>query len=122
MKSPRRSPGARLRLVLEPEVELGPGKAALLEAIESTGSISAAGRSLGMSYKRAWSLVEALNGYFDTPLVSTTKGGRTHGGAVLTPTGKRVLTLYRRMERRASEAIRGEVRALRKLLPGVAPE
>jgi molybdate transport system regulatory protein len=121
MKAGNRTTGARLRIVLEPEIALGPGKADLLEGIEATGSIAAAGRGLGMSYKRAWGLIEAMNADFGTPLVRTTKGGRTYGGAQLTPTGKRVLTLYRRMEARAGEAIKGEMRALRKLLP-IAPD
>lgn len=111
-----RTPGARLRLVLEPEVAIGPGKADLLDGIEATGSIAAAGRRMGMSYKRAWTLVEVMNGDFATPLVSTTKGGRTHGGAALTPVGREVLTLYRRMELRAGEAIEGDMAALRRLL------
>jgi molybdate transport system regulatory protein len=110
-------PGPRLRVVLDPGIAIGPGKADLLEAVEATGSISAAGRSLGMSYKRAWSLIETLNGYFGQTLVQTSKGGKSHGGAELTPTGKRVLTLYRRMEARAREATRNDMRALRKLLP-----
>ncbi len=116
MKVRNRTTGPRLRIVLEPEIALGPGKADLLEGIETTGSIAATGRSLGMSYKRAWSLVETMNGDFGTPLVHTRKGGKTYGGAGLTPTGKKVLTLYRRMEERASDAIKGEMKALRKIL------
>lgn len=107
--------GARLRIVLEPEIALGPGKADLLEGIEAKGSIAAAGRSLGMSYKRAWGLVEIMNGYFRTPLVATTKGGRSHGGAELTPMGKKVLALYRRMEAQAGAAVKSELKTLQKL-------
>lgn len=116
---PRQDPplGPRLRIVLEAGVAIGPGKADLLEAVEATGSISAAGRSLGMSYKRAWTLIETMNGDFGQSLVRTSKGGRTHGGAELTDTGRTVLTLYRRMEERAREATRGDLKALRKLLP-----
>lgn len=110
-----RKTGPRLRIVLEPEIALGPGKADLLQGIDATGSISAAGRSLGMSYRRAWKLVEIMNQDFGTPLVATAKGGRSHGGAELTPTGRKVLSLYRRMEARTDEAIRGEMRALRRL-------
>lgn len=116
MKPGNRITGARLRVVLEPGIALGPGKADLLEGIESEGSIAAAGRRLGMSYKRAWCLVESLNADFGTPLVRTTKGGRSHGGAALTPTGKKVLTLYRRMEARAAGAVEDEMKALRSLL------
>ncbi len=116
---PRQDPplGPRLRIVLEAGIAIGPGKADLLEAVEATGSISAAGRSLGMSYKRAWTLVETLNGDFGEPLVRTSKGGKTHGGAELTATGRKVLTLYRRMEDRAREATKSDLKALRKLLP-----
>lgn len=115
MRIRNQTTGARLRIVLEPDIALGPGKADLLEGIESTGSIAAAGRNLGMSYKRAWGLVEELNTDFGTPLVHTTKGGRNFGGAELTATGKKVLSLYRRMEERAGAAIQGEMKALRKL-------
>ena len=115
MKPRNRTTGARLRIVLEPEIALGPGKADLLEEIEQTGSIAAAGRAMGMSYKRAWSLIEEMNVDFGTPLVHTTKGGKSYGGAGLTPTGKKILTLYRRMEEKAGEAIKGEMKALRKL-------
>ena len=120
MKGRNQTKGARLRIVLEPEIALGPGKADLLEGIATTGSIAAAGRGLGMSYKRAWGLVEELNGDFATPLVHTSKGGRSHGGAELTATGKKVLTLYRRMEERAGTAIKGEMRSLRKLLGDIS--
>lgn len=116
MRTRNLTTGPRLRIVLEPQVALGPGKADLLEGIERTGSIAAAGRGLGMSYKRAWTLVEEMNGDFGAPLVQTTKGGKAYGGAALTPTGKKVLTLYRRMEARAGEAIKGDMKALRKLL------
>lgn len=120
MKAGNRQVGARIRIVLEPEVALGPGKADLLESIEESGSIAAAGRRLGMSYKRAWVLVETMNGDFGTPLVRTSKGGRSYGGAELTPTGKKVLTLYRRMEERAGDAIRDEMKALRKLRTAIS--
>lgn len=120
MKPRNRTTGARLRIVLEPEIALGPGKADLLQGIEQTGSIAAAGRAMGMSYKRAWSLIEEMNVDFGTPLVHTTKGGKSFGGAMLTPTGKKVLTLYRRMEEKAGDAIRGELKALRKLLPDIS--
>lgn len=115
MKPRNRTTGARLRIVLEPEIALGPGKADLLDGIERTGSIAAAGRAMGMSYKRAWGLIEEMNEDFGAALVHTTKGGKSYGGAALTPTGKKILTLYRRMEQKAGRAIAGEMRALRKL-------
>lgn len=120
MKLGNRTLGARLRVVLAPEVALGPGKADLLDAIRQHGSIAAAGRSLGMSYKRAWSLIEGLNSDFGTPLVHTTKGGKSFGGAELTATGERVLSLYRRMEERTGSAIENDLEAMRKLLADIS--
>lgn len=86
---------------------VGPGKAMILEQIAKHGSIAAAGRSMGMSYKRAWSLIETLNGMFHEPLVNSSRGGPAGGGASLTETGVRVLALYRDIETqcvRSSEA------------------
>lgn len=91
-------PRLRLRIMLAPGQWLGPGKADLLEAIADTGSISAAGRRMGMSYKRAWGLVEGLNEMFGAPLVAASRGGAAHGGAGLTDLGAEVLALYRRAE------------------------
>ena len=84
----------QLRIFLS-TTRLGPGKADLLEQIAATGSISAAGRAMGMSYKRAWSLVEEMNAAFSSPLVLSARGGSGGGGASLSETGERVLTLYR---------------------------
>jgi len=114
-----RTTGARLRIVLRPDVALGPGKAALLDSIQETGSIAAAGRRMKMSYKRAWSLIETLNRDFGTPLVATSKGGKSFGGATLTETGSRVLALYRSMERRTQESIQEDFHALQRLLPDI---
>ncbi|MSQ18157.1 MAG: LysR family transcriptional regulator [Betaproteobacteria bacterium] len=113
-----RAPLARLhlRIHLGPEVALGPGKADLLEGIEATGSIAAAGRQLGMSYKRAWVLVDTMNACFRTPLVAAAKGGKTGGGAALTPLGAQVLTAYRRMQERAARAVTDDVDRLRRHL------
>jgi molybdate transport system regulatory protein len=90
-----------IRIDLEPEGRIGPGKIALLERIEAAGSISAAGRDLGMSYRRAWLLVEALNGLFDGPVVTTQTGGSHGGGARLTALGRELVTSYRGLEREA---------------------
>ncbi|HMA14508.1 MAG: winged helix-turn-helix domain-containing protein [Bacteroidota bacterium] len=120
MKAGNKQAGSRLRVVLEPDVAIGPGKADILEGIKETGSIAAAGRRMGMSYKRAWSLVEAMNRDFAQPLVRTSKGGRTHGGTELTDTGAKVLALYRNMESRAEAAIAADMKALRKLLADIA--
>jgi molybdate transport system regulatory protein len=84
------------------EIGLGPGKTDLLEAILRTGSISAAARSLGMSYRRAWLLVATMNRCFRGPLVSTSRQRRR--GAVLTDDGRRVLELYRAIEKQSMDA------------------
>lgn len=107
-----------LRIDLAPGTQLGPGKAMLLEKIAETGSIAAAGRSMGMSYKRAWYLVDTLNGYFHAPLVVSSKGGKAGGGAALTPLGAQVLALYRRMETTAIAATRADLDTLRSLVRG----
>ena len=88
----------RLRLNGSRGVVMGPGRADLLDYIAQTGSIAAAGRRMGMSYKRAWSLVESLNTTFHHPLVETAKGGAGHGGAKLTPLGQELLAAYRALE------------------------
>lgn len=106
----------KLRVLFDPDVVLGPGKAELLEGIRDTGSISAAGRRMKMSYKRSWDLVEAMNGYFRSPVVETSKGGSGGGGARLTPFGEQVLALYRQIERRCMDAVGDELAALRKQL------
>ncbi|MEA3220264.1 winged helix-turn-helix domain-containing protein [Immundisolibacter sp.] len=84
-------PRLRLRLDLAAGISFGPGKAALLQGIAETGSIAAAGRRIGMSYKRAWQLVDGLNRDFAAALVSTSRGGAHGGGAALTPLGAEVL-------------------------------
>jgi len=117
MKAGNQTTGARLRIVLSPDVAIGPGKADLLQGVERTGSIAAAGRELGMSYKRAWSLIEAMNAQFGQPLVTTTRGGNRRGGAELTELGRKVLNQYRAMEAKTAKAITKEMSALRRLLP-----
>jgi molybdate transport system regulatory protein len=108
--------GPRLRVVIEPDIAIGPGKADLLEAIRDTGSISAAGRKLGMSYRRAWLLVDELNQHLGAPVVEAQTGGAKGGGAALTATGREVLDRYRNMEAACREAIAGDVQALRNLI------
>lgn len=108
-KKPRHIvPGPRLRVLFGASIAIGPGKADLLDAIVRCGSISAAARSMGMSYRRAWLMIDALNSAFTAPLVSTAVGGGHGGGAELTEFGRSVLDRYRRMEYRASSAIAGE--------------
>lgn len=122
MKAGNKTAGARLRIVLEPDIAIGPGKADILEGIKETGSIAAAGRRMGMSYKRAWLLVETMNACFKTPLVETSRGGRVRGGATLTPAGEQVLACYRRMEVLTAKAIAKEMSQLRRLLRDSAAE
>jgi molybdate transport system regulatory protein len=106
-------PTLSLRIDLGPERRLGPGKVELLEAIAAYGSISAAGRALDMSYRRAWLLVADINQLFGRPAVERQTGGRAGGGAALTPFGRAVVRSYRRIERTATGAARRELDALR---------
>src|SRR5215210_7300934 len=105
MPKRRIHPEPNFRLQLKHGVALGPGKVALLEHIAELGSISQAGKAMGMSYRTAWQLVTSMNEHFVRPLVSSTKGGAGGGGASLTPLGKDVLRRYRAMEERALKAI-----------------
>lgn len=120
MKAGNKTPGARLRIVVEPNIAIGPGKAEILDGIRETGSIAAAGRRMGMSYKRAWLLVESMNACFRRPLVETSRGGRARGGAVLTPEGETVLNCYRRMEALTARAIEEEMAQLRLLIADIS--
>ena len=120
MKAGNKTSGARLRIVLEPNIAIGPGKAEILEGIRETGSIAAAGRRMGMSYKRAWLLVESMNACFKNPLVETSRGGHARGGAVLTPDGEKVLTCYRRMEALTAQAIEDEMAQLRLMMSDIS--
>lgn len=101
---------------------IGPGKAELMERIDRTGSIAAAGREMSMSYKRAWELVSTLNEMFTDPLVNSTRGGPGGGGAVLTDLGREVLGLYRGFEADAAEAGAGRLDALQALLRDIPAE
>lgn len=109
-------PRLRIRLVFHRDVMLGPGKADLLALIRDEGSISAAGRRMGMSWKRAWTLVDELNRIFRAPLVEAARGGAAGGGAHLTGTGHEVLALYRRLEERLAEEGGAELQALAALV------
>ena len=109
--------GLRFRVILRPGFWLGPGKADLLQAIDETGSLSAAAALFAMSYKRGWSLVRELNRVFSGPLVETTKGGTGGGGSArLTPLGRHVLDRYRQMEADATAVISAGVADLRRHL------
>ncbi|MDB6178893.1 LysR family transcriptional regulator [Paracoccus sp. Z330] len=109
-------PRIKLRLQYAPTLVLGPGKAELLEAISRTGSISAAGREMGMSYRRAWALVEEMNAGFSTPVVDSSRGGPGGGGAVLTPTGHKVLHHFRQLEDILRDHGAQDIEAISKLL------
>lgn len=95
----------RLRVLMGAMTAMGPGRADLLEAIESTGSISAAARAMKMSYRRAWVLVETTNAAFVEPLVAANAGGKGGGGAQVTDFGRDILRRYRQMEAKASQAV-----------------
>lgn len=108
-------PGLRIRVVIGPDVMIGPGKAELLERIMSTGSIAAAGREMGMSYKRAWTLVDTMNRLFREPVVDSSRGGSKGGGAVVTDMGQAVLREYRALvdaASRAAEESRGKLSSM----------
>jgi molybdate transport system regulatory protein len=112
-RAPRRG-GARLmlRLDLGAEFRLGPGKVRLLELIGESGSISAAGRAMEMSYRRAWLLVDSMNAAFRDPVVHAARGGKRGGGAELTPFGREVVERYHDMEARATAAVAAHMAAL----------
>ncbi len=112
-----------IRLDFEASRRLGAGKVALLESIDKTGSISAAGRAQGMSYRRAWLLVDDLNRLFAAPLVTAHHGGLNGGGAALTDEGRRIVALYRGAEAKMRSAAGAEIDAIERRLafPAGAP-
>lgn len=108
-------PAARLSLRIDlPSGRIGPGKIGLLEAIDREGSISAAGRALGMSYKRAWDLVDALNKQLGVAVVEASPGGARGGGATLTDAGRGLVADYRAIEQTARRAVGPRLAALRR--------
>ena len=114
----RRKPVLRFRMRITDgeSIAVGPGKIALLEAIESTGSITSAAKTLQMSYRRAWLLVHELDQSMRTPVVETSPGGQRGGGSVLTEAGRQLIFLYRRIEDNATLACRGDIEQLMKML------
>jgi molybdate transport system regulatory protein len=98
-----------LRIDFPPGERLGHGKIELMELIVETGSISAAGRAMDMSYRRAWLLVDALNHMFRQPVIESQRGGKQGGGAALTAFGTELLERYRGMERRMNEVLRQDI-------------
>lgn len=101
-----------VRILSENEIAFGPGKAELLEAIQRTGSISQAAKSMNMSYRRAWQLVDTMNQCFRSNLVETQTGGTHGGGAVVTELGQLVLNKFRIMEQHAAQALATEFEEL----------
>ena len=98
------TPAIRLRIDLSPDSALGPGKIALLERIEATGSLSQAARELGMSYRRAWLLLNDVNKMFNDPAATMSVGGSGGGGARLTDLGREIVKAYREIEDAAEKA------------------
>jgi molybdate transport system regulatory protein len=116
---------ARLRvsIVFESGARIGPGKVRLLESIRDSGSISAAAREMGMSYKRAWLLLDSMNQAFTELVVKAAPGGTGGGGATLTPFGAEVLEHYRRVHDRAAAMAADDLTALaRRARPKAGPK
>ena len=109
----------RLRIDLGPECSIGPGKIALLEEIERSGSLSKAARNLKMSYRRGWLLLEDLNRTLGQPVTTASVGGAGGGGAHITPFGQHVVAAFREIERAAVDAATRQLDWL--LQAGVAP-
>jgi molybdate transport system regulatory protein len=106
----------RVRITKGDAIAVGPGKIELLEAIDATGSITAAARHLGMSYRRAWMLVETMNQCFKRPVVDAETGGTRGGGTRLTDVGKDVVRHYREIEQQSARASTASIRALMRML------
>jgi len=115
------APALNIRVDLGADFALGPGKVRLMELIAKQGSISAAGRAMGMSYRRAWLLVDSLNKAFREPLVASQTGGRKGGGAVLTKLGQSVVENYRSIEAETTATAKAALRALADALSARRP-
>ncbi|MGE3830838.1 MAG: winged helix-turn-helix domain-containing protein [Parvibaculaceae bacterium] len=101
-----------IRIDFAPDLRIGPGKVLLLEQIAALGSIAASCRALNMSYRRAWELIDELNGIFGQPVVVSKSGGKKGGGAALTPLGLTIISRYRAIERAAATVAEAHVAAL----------
>lgn len=106
----------KLRIKLCEFAALGPGKVDLLEAVDRCGSITQAAKDQGMSYRRAWLLIDEMNRALASPVVVAATGGKRGGGALVTETGRQVIDIYRRVQRKTEQAIRLELDELRTLL------
>jgi molybdate transport system regulatory protein len=111
----------RLRISLGELTAIGPGKVALLEAIRDHGSLTAAARALGISYRRAWTILDETNRALRYPAVASAAGGTQGGGSLLTPVGEEVVARYRRIEADAAAACQDDLRALQGLLQTQRP-
>jgi molybdate transport system regulatory protein len=118
--SSRTAPEVRFRMRIRKgeTVALGPGKVDLLEAVREYGSISAAARSLDMSYRRAWLLIDELNKSLKSPATVSEQGGQSGGGCALTPVGEDIVRLYREVEAQAQKACAKQIGALTRLIRG----
>lgn len=106
----------RMRIQQADAIVLGPGKVALLEAVKEHGSISAAARSLAMSYRRAWLLMDELNRSLKSPATVSEHGGQSGGGSLLTPVGEEIIRLYRDIETQAYAACSAQIATLTNLV------
>lgn len=106
----------RLRITAGDVIAIGPGKIALLEAIDETGSLTAGAKRLDMSYRRAWMLLDELNRSLKRPAVSSAKGGLEGGGSELTDVGRQLIALYRGIEATAAAACDADIRQILRLL------
>ncbi len=106
----------RMRIIQEGTIALGPGKVSLLEAVREHGSISAAARSMNMSYRRAWLLMDELNRALGSQATVSEHGGQSGGGSTLKPVGEEIIRLYRSIEARAATVCAPDIKALVKLL------
>ncbi len=122
MHAMENDPRLSLRLHFTQGLTFGRGKADLLRLIDEQGSISAAGRAMNMSYRRAWALVEEMNSAFNQPLVDSSRGGAKGGGAQLTPTGRQMLADYSALEELLRREGDGELQRMRAALKGYAPQ
>lgn len=106
----------RMRVTVGDVIAIGPGKIALLEAVDAAGSITGAAKRLGMSYRRAWLLLDEMNRALRRPVVDSAKGGTDGGGSALTEAGRQLITVYRRIEQTAAAACRDDIRKLLAML------
>ena len=105
-----------MRITAGDTIAIGPGKIRLLEAILETGSLTAGAKSIDMSYRRAWLLINELNSSLKKPAVESAKGGEHGGGSVVTDVGRRLIEHYRSIEATATVACKAEIRAMTSLL------